>query len=73
MLHQHKRTEESKSDEWWTDLKLFKELCKEYNFYPKIDVAATKANRLCGLYFTKKDNALKRKWIIGLTLKYFLR
>ena len=66
MLHQNKRTKESKSDEWWTTQKLYDELCKEYDFYPEIDVAATKANRLCTLYFSKNDDAItKMKWIIG--------
>lgn len=66
MLHQNKRSKKSKSDEWWTDQKLFDELCYEYNFYPKIDVAATKANKLCNLYFSKEDDAItKVKWIIG--------
>lgn len=86
MLHQHKRSKESKSDEWWTEQKLYDELCKEYNFYPEIDVAATKANRLCGLYFTKYDDAItKFRWRIGKkkrkcwlnppnkTMKYFIK
>lgn len=65
MLHQSKRSKSSGSNEWWTDHDLFWELCDEYNFYPEIDVAATEANSLCRRFFTKKDNALKRNWIIG--------
>ena len=65
LLHQNKRSKLSQSDEWWTLQNLYDELCKEYNFYPEIDVAATKANRLCTLYFSKKDNALTRDWKIG--------
>lgn len=65
MLHQNKRTKESRSDEWWTDQKLYNELCKKYDFYPEIDVAATEANRLCKFYFSKEENALTRNWKIG--------
>lgn len=65
MLHQSKRSKSSGSDEWWTDHDLFWELCDEYNFYPKIDVCATEANSLRNKFFTKKDNALERNWIIG--------
>jgi len=65
MLHQTKRSKSSQSDEWWTPHDLFWELCDKYNFYPEIDVAATEANSLCRYFFTKKDNALKRDWIIG--------
>jgi len=65
MLHQTKRSKQSRSDEWWTDRKLFRELCKEYNFYPTLDVSATKANRVCKMFFSKKDNALTRHWIKG--------
>jgi len=65
MLHQTKRSKSSKSDEWWTPHDLFWELCDKYNFYPEIDVAATEANSLCKYFITKKDNALKRDWIIG--------
>lgn len=65
MLHQNKRSKKSKSDEWWTEQKLFDKLTKYYNFYPEIDVAATYANKLCTYYFDKKDNALTRNWIIG--------
>lgn len=66
MLHQTKQTRESSSDEWWTLQELFDELCKMYNFYPELDVCATKANRLCKFYFTKKQNALVKKWMIGM-------
>ena len=65
MLHQHKRSKSSKSDEWWTPHDLYWELCDKYNFYPEIDVAATEANSLCRYFFTKKDNALKQDWIKG--------
>jgi len=65
LLHQDDRSKSSKSDEWWTPHDLFWELCDKYNFYPEIDVAATEANSLCRYFFTKKDNALKRDWIIG--------
>lgn len=65
MLHQTERSELSQSDEWWTLQELYDELCKKYNFYPEIDVAATKANRLCNLFFSKKDDALTRNWKIG--------
>ena len=65
MLHQTKRSKSSQSDEWWTPHDLFWELSDKYDFYPEIDVSATEANSLCRYFFTKKDNALKRDWIIG--------
>ena len=65
MLHQTKRSKSSQSDEWWTPHDLFWELSDKYNFYPKIDVAATEANSLRRMFFTKKDDALNRDWIKG--------
>ena len=65
MLHQNERSRSSGSDEWWTDHDLYWELCDQYNFYPEIDVCATEANSLRNLFFSKKDNALERDWIIG--------
>ena len=65
MLHQHKRSQSSKSDEWWTPKDLFWELVDKYKFLPMLDVCATEANSLRNLFFSKKDNALTRKWIKG--------
>jgi len=65
MLHQTERSKSSISDEWWTPHDLFWELVNKYKFFPEIDVCATDANSLCRWFFTKKDNALKRDWIIG--------
>ena len=61
----HPESKLSASDEWWTLQELYDELCKKYNFYPELDVSATKANRLCNYYFSKKDDALTRDWIKG--------
>ena len=67
MLHQDKNSKKSQSNEWWTPQDLFDELTKKFRFKPRLDICATKANRLCGLYFTKRDNALTRRWIKGKT------
>lgn len=65
MLHQDKQTKKQRSDEWWTPQDLFDELVKKFKFKPTLDSCATKANRLCGQYFSKKQNALTRRWIKG--------
>jgi len=65
LLHEDKRSKSSGSNEWWTPKELFEELCKEYNFYPELDVCATIDNSLLNQYFTKKDDALNRDWIKG--------
>jgi len=65
MLHQDKQTKKQRSDEWWTPQDLFDELVKMFKFKPTLDICATKANRLCGQYFTKSQNALTRRWIKG--------
>ena len=65
MLHQNKQSKRARSDEWWTPHDLFWELVWLFNFLPMIDVCATESNSLRKLFFTKKDNALTRIWMIG--------
>jgi len=65
LLHQDERTISSRSDEWWTPHELFWFLVDLYHFLPMLDICATEANSLRNLFFTKKDNALKRIWMIG--------
>ena len=52
----------SKSQEWETPQDLFDELSKEFNF--RFDVCATKENAKCELFWTKEEDALKRRWLI---------
>jgi hypothetical protein len=65
MLHSDKRSKSSGSNNWWTPKELFDELCKEYNFYPEVDVCADIDNTLLNLYITREQDALTRDWIIG--------
>ena len=64
MLHQHKRSKKSKSDDWWTPKKVFKKLCKMYNFYPILDAAASNRNSLCKWYIDRHTNALVIDWMV---------
>ena len=50
----------SKSNEWETPQDLFDLLNKEFHFV--LDVAATKENTKCSLYYTKEKNGLIQKW-----------
>lgn len=51
----------SKNQEWETPKELFNELDLEFQF--TLDAAATKKNAKCGLFFSKKENGLKRSWL----------
>ena len=62
MLHQHKRSKDSLNDDWWTPKSLYENLCKKYNIYPKLDVAATSENSKCQYYL---GDALHQEWTIG--------
>ncbi len=66
MLHQHKRSKKSKSNNWWTPKKTFNELCQEYHFKPDLDAAGDEENSLCDYYLDKKIDALddEVKWIV---------
>lgn len=63
-LHQRKRSETSKSDEFYTPKSLAISLFKKYKINPKLDVCATHRYHLCRYYFTKEDDALKQEWLI---------
>lgn len=52
----------SKTGEWETPQGFFDELNKEFNF--KMDVCATKENAKCNIYWTKKDDALNKSWVL---------
>jgi len=64
MLHQHKRSKKSKSDDWWTPKDVFKKLCKMYKFYPELDAAASNRNSLCKWYIDRHVNALVTNWLV---------
>jgi len=51
---------DSQSVEWETPDEIFAPLNKEFNF--TCDVAASPENAKVGIYFTKEDDALSRKW-----------
>lgn len=61
-LHQRKRSEKSKSDEWWTPDTTYDDLCEEYDFNPVLDVASNGRNSKCQFYL--KD-ALTQQWSLG--------
>lgn len=50
----------SKTDEWETPQALFDELNKEFNF--DLDVCATRENKKCTKFFSKKENGLIHSW-----------
>ncbi len=50
----------SKSDEYSTPLKLFKQLNKEFNF--TLDACASLENAKCDNYYTKENNGLLQEW-----------
>lgn len=50
----------SAKQDWETPKELFNELNQEFNF--DIDVAATKENSKCKMFFTENDNALGKNW-----------
>ncbi len=50
----------SLTDEWETPQDLFDKLNKEFKF--TIDVCATKENAKCKLFYSKKEDGLKREW-----------
>lgn len=52
----------SQSDEWQLQAKDFKELTTKYNFKPTLDVCATKKNKQCDRYYSKRNNALTQRW-----------
>ena len=64
MLHQHKRSHKSKSDDWWTPIEIFDKLTTEYNFYPKLDAAASYRNSVCTYFIDRKSDALKIDWYL---------
>lgn len=50
----------SKSEEWATPKWLFDVLNRQYAF--TLDPCATRANKLCPTYFTKKEDGLSQSW-----------
>jgi phage N-6-adenine-methyltransferase len=50
----------SLTDEWETPQDLFDKLNKEFKF--TLDVCATKENAKCKLFYSKKEDGLKREW-----------
>jgi len=62
MLHQSKRSKQSKSDDWWTPKEVYDKLCKKYGAHPELDVAADYKNSLCEFWINKRKDALKTTW-----------
>jgi len=52
----------SLTDEWQTPFNIYDELCTKYNFYPTLDVCATKDNTLLHDFLGIHNNALLSKW-----------
>lgn len=52
-LHQRKRSEASKSDEYETRCEQFVELCRKHHMHPQLDVAAKSTNTKCKWYLPK--------------------
>ena len=52
--------DKNKYDTWSTPLWLFNSLNKRFKF--TLDVCASRKNAKCKRYYTKKDNALNKKW-----------
>lgn len=50
----------SERQNWETPRNFFNELDKKYNFM--YDLAASKENSKCPLYFTEEENSLKQDW-----------
>lgn len=50
----------SKTCEWETPIKFFKELDAKYHF--SLDVCATKENAKCSKFFTCEDDGLAQNW-----------
>ncbi len=64
MLHQHKRSKKSKSDNWWTPKLDYKKLCKIYSFFALLDVCATNASSKCKWYLDREIDALNVDWLV---------
>lgn len=47
---------------WETPQSLFDEACTLYNVAPSLDVCATRQNKKCTSFFSKRDNALGKPW-----------
>lgn len=59
------RTQLSLSDEWETQQDLFEKLSKKYNIKPMLDVAASRKNTKCSVWYdglTDETDALKNDW-----------
>jgi phage N-6-adenine-methyltransferase len=50
----------SRTDDWATPAKLFRQLDREFHF--TLDVCASAANAKCAAYFTKADDGLAQDW-----------
>lgn len=50
----------SKTDDWATPMKVFRQL--DYEFHFELDVCADDINAKCSRYFTKAENGLEQDW-----------
>lgn len=50
----------SRTDDWETPAELFAELNEIFHF--DLDACATRENAKCSRYFTKRDDALSKRW-----------
>ena len=47
---------------WETPQSLFDEACTKYNVHPTLDVCASRQNKKCANFFSKRDNSLSKKY-----------
>jgi len=64
LLHQHKQSKKSKSDNWWTPELAYADLCRIYQFFAILDVCATSASSKCDWYIDRNTNALLTDWLV---------
>ena len=56
----HRSLYSSRSEEWSTPRAFFEQLDKEFRF--TLDPCATRSNRKCTRYFTRRQDGLKQDW-----------
>jgi len=48
--------------DWETPQSLFDEACTKYNVHPTLDVCASRQNKKCANFFSKRDNSLNKEY-----------
>jgi len=62
MLHNKKRTEKQRSDEWETPQEVYDYIVNELSFIPEIDVCAEYGNNKCSKFYSKEEDGLSHEW-----------